>query len=550
MEYFTTGTLGSSQSFTPEGFLICRDTPIGRLGTQLYAETEILGDDGEPLIEAVDGVVRVNRVAEEVFNPVSMATARGKPVVNDHPQGENGELLDVTPDNWRDLAIGSVLDLRRGVGVEDDVLLADLQITDAKAIQLVREGKRQLSIGYNCDYYQTAPGRAEQRNIVVNHVALVEQGRCGPRCAIGDSAAGVKTMAAKNWLTKLLLRAHMADSAEEVAALAKEAPAEALAGEKPGGSGHETHLHIHNGPKPRDNERGGEDDREDKREVSEGREGREERQRGADRTRSLRDRLRGGRDRTRGRDDEGGETDAISERFEALEEQHQDQDARLSEIEDMLVELLGDEGGEGEEGGMRDARRGQVGLRDRIRDRRRDKSRGRDANEADPDKERPIEGDLEEEAPEGTGDRARRARDSAYLAPAFRETVAMAEIIAPGIELPTFDVNRKPVRTFDDICGLRKRAVIAAYATADGRALITDFLGRGRAFDARTLQCKQALSIFSHLGAVKKATNTRDAAGPGSLPASSVGAVPVGGSVKSVDDLNELFNKHYASVRA
>ena len=40
--------------------------------------------------------------------------------------------------------------------------------------------------GYNAFYEQTAPGLGRQKDIHCNHVALVDEGRCGKRCAIMD----------------------------------------------------------------------------------------------------------------------------------------------------------------------------------------------------------------------------------------------------------------------------------------------------------------------------------------------------------------------------
>src|SRR5579872_4558260 len=40
MRFYTEESLGRSTSFTPEGFLICHDVPIARIGAQLYADDE------------------------------------------------------------------------------------------------------------------------------------------------------------------------------------------------------------------------------------------------------------------------------------------------------------------------------------------------------------------------------------------------------------------------------------------------------------------------------------------------------------------------------
>ena len=103
----------------------------------------------------------------------------------------------MSPANWASLAKGVVQNVRRGTNIEDDLLVADLLITDAKAIQQVRDGLREVSCGYDAVYEQMEPGRGRQLNIIGNHVALVEKGRCGTRCAIGDSMTKTK------WIDRL-----------------------------------------------------------------------------------------------------------------------------------------------------------------------------------------------------------------------------------------------------------------------------------------------------------------------------------------------------------
>ncbi len=64
---------------TPEGFLICRDVPIARIGTQDYLARE-LGLDGEP-----DRPVTVERRPEDVFDPAAIASFEGKDVTYTYP---------------------------------------------------------------------------------------------------------------------------------------------------------------------------------------------------------------------------------------------------------------------------------------------------------------------------------------------------------------------------------------------------------------------------------------------------------------------------------
>lgn len=213
--WFAPERLSARQSVTPEGFLLCEAVPIARIGTLLYDESELVNEDG-PLIEGgAGGLVTIERNADEVFRAETIASFEGKPVTLAHPEDF------VNPSNWRELSMGITQNVRRGDGVESDLMLADLLITDAQAIEDVRNGLRQVSCGYDAEYEQLAVGRGRQTNIVGNHVALVERGRCGPRCAIGDS----DTMSKKKQLSfaDRLRRAFMSKDAEAAEALAKEA---------------------------------------------------------------------------------------------------------------------------------------------------------------------------------------------------------------------------------------------------------------------------------------------------------------------------------------
>lgn len=174
MRFYVTEKIGERRSETPEGFLVCHDVPIARTGEQLYLSSEV------PLEDAGNGEVRVMRPPEEVFRDETIASFEGKAVTVEHPEEF------VTPDNWQQLAIGVVQNVRRGEGIEDDLLIADLVITDKKAIEYVNKALPEVSAGYEATYEQDSPGRGVQRDIVGNHVALVERGRAGPRCSIKD----------------------------------------------------------------------------------------------------------------------------------------------------------------------------------------------------------------------------------------------------------------------------------------------------------------------------------------------------------------------------
>lgn len=148
---------------TDEGFLV--DTPIvGRVGIQTYLNA--------------DGTTRKEyRPASEVFNADALASMVGKPITDAHPKGR------VTAANFKKLTIGTIL----GVGKQDgDNVRVDIIIQDAEAIlKAEKGGVRELSLGYTVDLEET-PGvfngehyDAIQKNIRVNHLALVPKGRAG-----------------------------------------------------------------------------------------------------------------------------------------------------------------------------------------------------------------------------------------------------------------------------------------------------------------------------------------------------------------------------------
>ena len=169
---------------TPEGFLICKDVPIARTGTQQYRGCEF----GGPV---ADGIYNVQRPEAEVFDRAAVASFEGKPVCDEHPEE------DVTPDNYGRYMKGVCRDVRRGDGDLSNCLVADLVIYDADLINKIEAGKREISCGYDCLWNPTSDSSYDQLEIRGNHVAVVDKGRAGHKVAIRDTAVdkkGGKTM--------------------------------------------------------------------------------------------------------------------------------------------------------------------------------------------------------------------------------------------------------------------------------------------------------------------------------------------------------------------
>lgn len=167
MRILTSVKLSPHKYKTPEGYLVCQDAILARTGKQDYYKSEIYENfDGE------DEVVSVDRTPEQVFAAETLASFENKPITVEHPNESVG------PDNWDQLAVGNVRNVRKGTYNGQDVMIADLIINRADAIEDIENGIRtELSCGYDCDI--TEGPNPQQINIRGNHLALCEQGRAG-----------------------------------------------------------------------------------------------------------------------------------------------------------------------------------------------------------------------------------------------------------------------------------------------------------------------------------------------------------------------------------
>lgn len=161
---------------TEDGYLIAEAFAV-RTGIQLYRGSEVNKADMD--------VVRVYRPEDEVRAADSLATFSHAPITLGHPDR-------VTADNWKDLAKGEV---STEAVWEGNKIKLPLIVKDAEAIQAIQGGMRELSAGYTCVLDWTAGETPEgeaydaiQRDIRVNHLAIVPRGRAGSECRIGDDA--------------------------------------------------------------------------------------------------------------------------------------------------------------------------------------------------------------------------------------------------------------------------------------------------------------------------------------------------------------------------
>lgn len=162
------------------GYELRYDVPLTKIGVFPY-----LGRQIDPELEP-DKVYFVLRPKEELTAPETLKSLEEIPFIDDHTMIGK----DFTPAEVKGIhgVTGS------NVKVNGDLITNDLKIYSDKLKNLIDGGKRDLSMGYRCNYeltkgeYKGQPYDAIQRNIRFNHVALVDEGRMGSECRVTDNA--------------------------------------------------------------------------------------------------------------------------------------------------------------------------------------------------------------------------------------------------------------------------------------------------------------------------------------------------------------------------
>ena len=157
--------------FTDEGYLV--DHPIvTSVGIFVYHNPD--GSERREL-----------RLPEEVFAEKSLASYKGKPIIVTHDAGY------VDTDNVKEESIGTILSdgYRDGDDVRAEIIIHD---TDS----LKKYKMRELSCGYNLRLDETPgvwegqPYDAIQRDIEINHLALVDKARAGEQARLNIDGQG------------------------------------------------------------------------------------------------------------------------------------------------------------------------------------------------------------------------------------------------------------------------------------------------------------------------------------------------------------------------
>lgn len=160
------------------GFMEVRDNPISKEGVFPYRGDEIPGAPNP------NEIYWVYRPAEELARQETIDSFKLMPFIDEHEV----------------LGVGGMPAERKGIQgtigeqvyFDPPYLRGNIKIHSSAAQSLIKAGKVELSPCYGCDWspevgtFEGKPYQYVQRNIMGNHLALVEEGRTGPDVAVQD----------------------------------------------------------------------------------------------------------------------------------------------------------------------------------------------------------------------------------------------------------------------------------------------------------------------------------------------------------------------------
>ena len=168
----------SKRSTDWNGFMEVKDNPISKIGVYPYLGSEIPG------AEDPDRIYYVYRPAEELARQETIDSFKLMPFIDEHEiLGKSGMPAERK---------GMQGTIGEQVYYDEPYLRGNIKIHSSAAQSLIQAGKVELSPCYGCDWvkgdgtFDGKPYQYTQRNIMGNHLALVEEGRTGPDVAVQD----------------------------------------------------------------------------------------------------------------------------------------------------------------------------------------------------------------------------------------------------------------------------------------------------------------------------------------------------------------------------
>jgi hypothetical protein len=164
----------SARQQDQNGFLLVKGCPISSFGIFQYSAAQVGLKEGDP-----NRIINVFRPEEAVSDPELLASLQEVPLINDHEMlsGFQGDDSATAPEDY---GIDGVL---FNVGYDSPWTRGDLKVFTRQMQADLNSGKKDLSLGYTCDFemqsgvFDGVPFEVVQTNMRGNHIALVDSGR-------------------------------------------------------------------------------------------------------------------------------------------------------------------------------------------------------------------------------------------------------------------------------------------------------------------------------------------------------------------------------------
>lgn len=196
----------TTRSFTKDGFLVVPAT-LSKVGVFDYLGSELGKTDKK--------VFQLARTESSLFTDETIKSFENAPITIGHPED------DVTAENWKQLAVGSMRNVRR----DGEHLAGEAWIYDANAIKQIQQfGIKELSCGYRSELLPSQEQGVdfEMSPMIGNHIAIVADGRCGESCKLADEQKGQSKMSATRKFLDAILGAFGTKLSDEQAKAVEE----------------------------------------------------------------------------------------------------------------------------------------------------------------------------------------------------------------------------------------------------------------------------------------------------------------------------------------
>ena len=178
----------TTRSFTKDGFLVV-PAKLSKTGVFDYLGSELGKTEKE--------TYQLARTENSLFTDETISSFENAPITVGHPKD------DVTAENWKQLAVGSMRNVKR----DGEYLVGEAWIYDSAAIKQIEQfGIDELSCGYRSELLPSREQGVdfEIAPMVGNHIAIVANGRCGDTCKLADEQKGKAMSTTRKFLDAFL----------------------------------------------------------------------------------------------------------------------------------------------------------------------------------------------------------------------------------------------------------------------------------------------------------------------------------------------------------